>query len=435
MSLNAIRQELEKIGAIEPEDNTVSYSQDFIHFNKQIGLPLKNGMEHPIYDYEEQVIRNIESKKYVWVKKATGLGITELVLRYIAWRCVKDNSWQGSQVLIITGPRIELAVGLMDRFRKLFKDRTFDTKNTVTEINGVRLEAFPSHHLDTARGLPNVKFIFLDEADFFPIGEQKNARAVAERYIPKSDPYIVMVSTPDRPGGLFEDMEKEVNCMYERMFLPYTVGLGKIYTELEIEQGKKSLSFEREYNLKYGMGIGNIFPYQLVDGITQDYNLTIQNGDKVLCIDPAYGSSKFGILGAEKLDGIIYIKEAMQIERASPTAMLDLVSLKANDYNKNVIVDSAHPGLIKDLTERGIMAKECNFNKELSDMTVIASDTVKNQVARIHRIYTDLTQQLKAVEFNDKGHPDKKKLNFDLGDCFLMACQYYKRSSGYSVMV
>ena len=44
----------------------------------------------------------------------------------------------------------------------------FDTKETVFELNGVKIEAFPSHHLDAMRGLPNVSFILLDEDDFFP---------------------------------------------------------------------------------------------------------------------------------------------------------------------------------------------------------------------------------------------------------------------------
>jgi len=31
-----------------------------------------------------------------------------------------------------------------------------------------------------------------------------------------------------------------------------------------------------------------------------------------------------------------------------------------------------------------------------------------------------------AVKFNEKGHPDKKELNFDLGDCFMMGCNWLK---------
>jgi hypothetical protein len=92
----------------------------------------------------------------------------------------------------------------------------------------VKIEAFPSHHLDAMRGLPNISFILLDEADFFPPGQQQDARDVTERYIAKSNPYIVMVSTPDAPDGLFERIEKEAEdtCIYKRIFLDYTYGIG-----------------------------------------------------------------------------------------------------------------------------------------------------------------------------------------------------------------
>jgi late competence protein required for DNA uptake (superfamily II DNA/RNA helicase) len=158
---------------------------------------------------------------------------------------------------IVTGPRIDLAIALIDRMKRLFAGGkgllVFDTKETIIELNGVKIEAFPSHHLDAMRGLPNVSFILLDEADFFPPGQQADARDVSERYIAKSNPYIVMASTPNAPDGLFERIEKEPEdtCLYRRIFLDYTYGIGKIYTAQEIEKAKASPSFEREYNLKY----------------------------------------------------------------------------------------------------------------------------------------------------------------------------------------
>ena len=44
---------------------------------------------------------------------------------------------------------------------------------------------------------------------------------LAERYIGKSDPYIVMVSTPNAPGGLFYNIEAEPEdtCLYKRLKL------------------------------------------------------------------------------------------------------------------------------------------------------------------------------------------------------------------------
>ena len=127
---------------------------------------------------------------------------------------------------IVTGPRIDLAIGLIDRLKRLFADKgllAFDTRDTIIELNGVKIEAFPSHHLDSMRGLPNVSFILLDEADFFPLGEQHDARDVSERYIAKSNPYIVMVSTPNAPDGLFQSIEKEPEdtCIYRWSYSGY----------------------------------------------------------------------------------------------------------------------------------------------------------------------------------------------------------------------
>jgi late competence protein required for DNA uptake (superfamily II DNA/RNA helicase) len=201
----------------------------------------------------------VTNHKHLWIKKATGLGVSEFMLRFMIWLCLKDNALSGSQMCIVTGPRIELAIARIERMKHLFalsplwtKFTILNTKETVIELNNVKIEAFPSHHLDAMRGLSNVSFILLDEADFFPPGQQQDARDVSERYIGKSNPYIVMVSTPNVPEGLFQRIEQEAEdaSLYKRIFLDYTYGIGKIYTADEINKAKQSPSFEREYNLK-----------------------------------------------------------------------------------------------------------------------------------------------------------------------------------------
>jgi hypothetical protein len=64
------------------------------------------------------------------------------------------------------------------------------------------------------------RFILIDEGDFFRKGEQEDVRHVSERHIAKSNPYIVMVSTPNAPEGLFERIEKEAEdtCLYTKEY-------------------------------------------------------------------------------------------------------------------------------------------------------------------------------------------------------------------------
>ena len=204
-----------------------------------------------------------------------------------------------SQMVIVTGPNQELAIKLIKRMKGLFVDKlgvTFDTKETVLNLNGCNIEAYPSNHIDAFRSLTNPKFILLDECDFHTKYQQEDVRHVAERYIAKSDPFIVMMSTPNAPGGLFERIEKEPfeTCIYKKMFLDYTYGLGKIYTQEEIDKARASPSFEREYCLKYQGLIGNVFSWSSIENalkVKYNPNQIIPEAPKSLAVDPGFGSS------------------------------------------------------------------------------------------------------------------------------------------------
>jgi hypothetical protein len=106
-------------------------------FNHIIGLPQKDGNDKPLYDYEKLIFDSLvtqTSNKHLWIKKATGLGISEFMLRFMTWLCLKDNALSGSQMCIVTGPRIDLAIALIDRMKGLFRGKgllVFDTKETV----------------------------------------------------------------------------------------------------------------------------------------------------------------------------------------------------------------------------------------------------------------------------------------------------------------
>jgi hypothetical protein len=423
-------------------------------FNHIIGLPQKDGEDKPLYDYEQLIFESldIQNTKHLWIKKPTGLGISEFMLRFMAWLCLKDDALaaSGSQMCIVTGPRIELAIALIDRMKALFRSGdeglglvTFDTKETVIELNNIKIEAFPSHHLDAMRGLQNVSFILLDEADFFPPGQQQDARDVSERYIAKSNPYIVMVSTPNAPDGLFERIEKEAEdtCLYKRLFMDYTYGISKIYTAEEIEKAKQSPAFEREYNLKYLGRVGNVFH-------TKDIEAAIEMGKKYnpavvfnayshftstsMGIDPAYGSSAFGILVTQWADDHIQILHAEEYHRPDYNEMLSTVYGLMSKYQVDkVYIDGANPSFIKSLKlqigedadydkviaryrSQGLGDKDSwskdmriipvNFNKEhkamLGHAKMILEETEPRRIA-INPVFDKLITSLRTAVYSD----------------------------------
>jgi hypothetical protein len=88
----------------------------------------------------------------------------------MAWLCLRNNDYRNSQMCIVTGPNIDIAIKLIKRMKGLFEPKlgvTFDSKETVLELNGCRIEAYPSNHIDAYRALDNPKFILLLSEDFF----------------------------------------------------------------------------------------------------------------------------------------------------------------------------------------------------------------------------------------------------------------------------
>jgi hypothetical protein len=56
-------------------------------FNHIIGLPQKDRNDKPLYDYEQTIYDALVTQtgsKHLWIKKATGLGISEFMLRFMA---------------------------------------------------------------------------------------------------------------------------------------------------------------------------------------------------------------------------------------------------------------------------------------------------------------------------------------------------------------
>ena len=418
------------------------------------------------------------------------------MLRYMAWLCFTNNGSagssandsnnviSGSQMCIVTGPRIELAITLIDRMKGLFANFgsqnllasqqakiSFDTKETVIELNGVHIEAYPSHHLDSMRGLKDVSFIYLDEADFFPPGQQQDARDVSERYIAKSNPWIVMVSTPNAPEQLFDriEHEPESTCLYRRLFLDYTYGLGRIYTEEEIQKAKVSPSFEREYNLKYLGLIGNVFH-------TKDIEAAIERGrqiastkaisytQKSVGLDPGFGSSAFGVCITELIDGQLNVLFAEEYPRPDFNQMIETtlsLLIKHNitfDNNCRIFVDGSNPSFIRALKARAYEDTEYEeqiqrwksenganmitlkwlsdnmfvlpvaFSKEHKNMLAYAKKLMEygNGVVAINPTHTKLITALRTAVEKGEGTLDKEATSHnDVLDAFRMSLQYW----------
>jgi hypothetical protein len=297
-------------------------------------------------------------QKHLWVKKATGIGCTEFMLRFMVWFCLRNDDYKNSQMVIVTGPNQLISIKLIKCMKGLLEPHgiTFDSKETVIELNNCSIEAYPSNHIDAFRSLTNPKVILIDEADFFRRSEQEEVRHVAERYIAKSDPFIIMVSSPNAPNGLFDSIEHEPfeTRIYKKVFLDYTYGLNKIYTQQEIDKAMKSPSFPREYELQYQGLIGNVFSTQSIENCQKiEYNpdIIVLNCKVSIGIDPSFGSSKFGIVATRFVNDRIEVVIAEEHDRPDFTAMISRVwALRKQLGNISAIYcDAANPEIWQSL--------------------------------------------------------------------------------------
>lgn len=249
-------------------------------YNHWLGLPKRWGKRHPIYEYEANVVFELQTHRKLHIEKAAGLGITELILRWLEWKALTDDEFCDAQILLVSGPNVVLAKELINRMVGS-KEKNADyhdlgslgIANDIADyqfrIGSTTFRAVPADNIDALRSYPNPKVIFLDEAAFFLMKaeNEEQIRNAAEHYDLKSNPWVIWVSTAGFfNSGVFYLIKMEEPSMYKKMQLFYEVGLEvhpesmtAIYDREHLEKAKLSPSFQREYRLIWGNELNSFF--------------------------------------------------------------------------------------------------------------------------------------------------------------------------------
>jgi len=412
------------------------------------GGPEKNGVYHPMYKYEEEMLEALTNHKQVAVFKASKLGVTEFTLLWMLYKCYTDDFFAGKDVMIVTGPNVDLAKDLIIRAKQILRERGLpfaDHGAYGLSANSVRIRAYPSHNIAAMRGQPKVAMVFGDEAAFFGQKDDTDIIETCERYIGSDGGWIVFVSTAGKEaGGFFYDILEDNASAYKKIEIYYERGLEKhpqtktsMYVKEFIEEAMNLRSFDREYCGVWGADTGDIFSQEKLDYCcSEEYKIDPSNDtyDRIIGVDPGYGSSEYGIVAMQKYKNKYTVIHTESLARSSYIDAINTVEKIAQRFHiRKIFVDGSAPELVKDLRDKkGFDTNAIHFNQSGAKMLHFASDQVAKDNVRVHPLFIKLKKQLMTIKVNKKGLPDKTDRNpFDLGDAFLLALWYYKMGSGY----
>ncbi len=378
-------------------------------FTHMVGLPRgrEDDLEKPWVEHHKKTydqlfndkLKDTKKRRHIRVKKATGLAFSEFGIYLMCWLpTAYPQIYKNKQMCIITGPNLDLATKLIRRIRTVFnRNHNVDLhgKETRIVLNGCEIQAYPAGNLSSYRSLTNPKFILLDEADFF--GEKKKddmweVRYVTERYIGKSNPYILMVSTPNRPGFLYEimDNEDQDKSQYQLLEFNYEWGLppkSNIFNKEIIDNMMNTFTFEREYNLKYLGEVGNVFSEIKIKRAIElgrlydlpDPQVNLSKGIPInrmthhyVGIDPGFGSSRSAVTVVEWMPEFAILRVVFhnEFDRANPEKIADLAFSFNRMYgNCWYYVDGANRGFVAELKTR--FGEDLDWEKEDIDEDVV----------------------------------------------------------------
>jgi len=257
----------ERLQHLESKKNAtlLQIPQDFIQFNNVIGLPKHPATFEPmeLMNYQKnffKTIDNTDSHKF-HVNKSRQIGLTELILRILAFRSF--NKYKAGNVLIIAGTREQTAKAIMQRFKNLFYNISHEIVNqsdiSLELKNGTIIKAYPSNS-DSIRGLTKIKAIFMDEAAHFNLIDDKKVMDAIKPIIETNKADLFMISTPSGPRGFFYDIEKDDNDFLKFKYNIWEA-VGWIYSDEEarVMLDDTSLDTEQEYLNKYTTGRDSIW--------------------------------------------------------------------------------------------------------------------------------------------------------------------------------
>ena len=219
---------------------------------------------------------------------------------------------------------------------------------------------------------------------------------------------LFMVSTPNRPDGLFQSIEKDPNSKYHKIILDYTLGLGKIYDPEEIKKKMQEPEFPREYQGVYLGKIGNVFSSSQVQTcinlgeVFSSAKIPVSLYTlKSVGIDLGFSSSSTGIVVLEHIKvedrHIIRVIRSKLIEKGDPNKIVELcwdIYKQHGYFNTAFFIDGSNAAMTNLLKikfgESLHWQKTTDFgsNSNIKIRPISFNSEHKNMLSNLHTVVT-----------------------------------------------
>jgi hypothetical protein len=320
-----------------------------------------------VLSYENMLTETLEHNKLLLVLKPTSSGITEYFLRWILWKILATNEWKDALVCIIVGPAESLATRLVMRLKRIIQEKhdiAFHYARNVLFLNDCEIITVPSHNMSKLRSLVNPKCLFISEAEYMP--ELADVRQNTERFIAKSNPYIIYESTIRSATGLYAEILKEEPSIYKKITIDWQTAMDEgMYDPEMIEKAKRSRSWAKEF-LCDVFSLGNItgtFPATWVRRAFKN-NEELNCTEYALGIDSGWFPAYTGIFCVGKNSQGMYQVQVAEEYNESEDSIIELVMLLRERFHaKNIYIDSSDKRLVRKLS---LLVGERDYDEHLA---------------------------------------------------------------------
>ena len=252
-------------------------------FNEMIGFPIHpmTNLPSPLLPYQLDILEY--KGKDLIIVKSNKIGITETILRDMAYRGVAGDC--RGYMLMLGAQDERLAKENMRRLQNIFLGSRVLAPMIIGQPTTTRLELTNGtiylvvpRSAAARRGWARMKYAFLDEAAHYGLLEDEEFLSATTSRLSNTDGYLRMASTPLGQRGFFHRMclAGDVGGTPLKVIrLTYHVALGTLIGQDFIDKEKSRLGplFGQEYECQFLSSQNAALEPELVDGAVGDYGI------------------------------------------------------------------------------------------------------------------------------------------------------------------